>query len=596
MFTSPSFSFPASSKRYQSSSFVYVKQFFNTWLLYTKEKTMNKRIYRILSIILVLALTFGLHSTGQASSARAAVMPANVVNLAFFYKPPKNSTAAVVAQNFDAVILSRTDESFRDQLIANGFKSTIMQYLRFEAIMNPGSCTAAPLNNQVAYKPGDFCAISRDHPDWFLLDASGNRLTAGGSGDAYYMMDPGHPGWRAFWLARALEMQKSFGWTALFLDNVEANLGSRKNASGIPAKYPENTSYQAAIRGFLEYLYVNYAKAYNRPLFANIASYGKEQAVWFSYLSFLDGALMERWSVDWLSTGQYLDKATWEAEMAWAEKTQNLGKHIILVAPGNQTDTNRQRFGFASYLLISNGKAAFRYSNSGNYQQVWLYDNYQVDLGTPLGPRYLSGSLWRRDFTKGFVTVDPVNHTATISTNPVVASGPTATPVSTTQAVKSPTPLIPTVTPTTILPTKTPLQPTATFIPSTTPIGNPGSETIYDDKNAAFVYTLGWQKIVTKKAYGRSYKLTTRNGASVTFPFTGKSFSILYKSGRDFGKMEIYVDGNLVGILDQKAASLHRQRWDYPNQLAQGNHTLKLVFKPTSATLNRGSLDAVIVR
>ena len=53
----------------------------------------------------------------------------------------------------------------------------------------------------------------------------------------------------------------------------------------------------------------------------------------------------------------------------------------------------------------------------------------------------------------------------------------------------------------------------------------------------------------------------------------------------------------LVGTLDQKlGAATYQVRWDFPGQLAAGNHTLKLVFKVTSATINRGSLDAVIVR
>jgi hypothetical protein len=43
-------------------------------------------------------------------------------------------------------------------------------------------------------------------------------------------------------------------------------------------------------------------------------------------------------------------------------------------------------------------------------------------------------------------------------------------------------------------------------------------------------------------------------------------------------------------------AATYQVRWDYPAQLAPGNHTLKLVFKVTSSTINRGSLDAVIVR
>ncbi len=90
---------------------------------------------------------------------------------------------------------------------------------------------------------------------------------------------------------------------------------------------------------------------------------------------------------------------------------------------------------------------------------------------------------------------------------------------------------------------------------------------------------------------------TTQDGATVTFPFTGQSFSLIYKGGITFGKFDLYLDEVLVGTLDQKlAAATYQVRWDYPAQLALGDHTLKLVFKVTSANINRGSLDAVIVR
>jgi hypothetical protein len=306
--------------------------------------------------------------------------------------------------------------------------------------------------------------------------------------------------------------------------------------------------------------------------------------------------------------------------MALAEKTQSQGKHIILVAPGNETDASRQNFAFASYLLISNGKSAFRYSSEINYSQVWLYNNYEADLGTPLGPRYQSGSLWRRDFTKGYVIVDPVNHIATLSTDS--SPTPTSTQTVTTLPTTSPTPVTPTATPTAIVPTSTPIQPTATSVvlPSNTPTrvvptasntllpatptltrtpipATPVSEKIFDDKNPILVYSSSWQSISTSKAYNGSYKETTRSGATVTFPFTGQSFSIIYKGGITFSKFDVYVDGALVGTLNQKlSAATYQQRWDYPGQLPFGNHTLKLVFKVTSSTINRGSLDAVIVR
>ncbi|MEO7840036.1 MAG: hypothetical protein ABIU06_11865, partial [Anaerolineales bacterium] len=103
-----------------------------------------------------------------------------------------------------------------------------------------------------------------------------------------------------------------------------------------------------------------------------------------------------------------------------------------------------------------------------------------------------------------------------------------------------------------------------------------------------------WQDVTNNKAYAGSYKLTTKTGSSVTLNFTGKSFSLLYTSGLNFGKLEVYVDNQLVANLNQKTSQMYFQkRWD-SGQLSPGAHMLKLVFTGRSTT--KGTLDAVIVR
>jgi hypothetical protein len=84
----------------------------------------------------------------------------------------------------------------------------------------------------------------------------------------------------------------------------------------------------------------------------------------------------------------------------------------------------------------------------------------------------------------------------------------------------------------------------------------------------------------------------------MTFAFTGQAFSIIYKGGPAYGKMDIYVDSTFVGTIDQRASSSGFQlRWDYPGLLSPGSHTLKLVFVTTSTSGGtNGSVDAVIVR
>src|SRR5262249_53364595 len=126
----------------------------------------------------------------------------------------------------------------------------------------------------------------------------------------------------------------------------------------------------------------------------------------------------------------------------------------------------------------------------------------------------------------------------------------------------------------------------------------PATSKTYDDAYSSFIYSsTAWQPVSTIYAYSNSYRETTKEGSAVTFPFMGKSFSVIYKGGTTFSKFDVYLDGVLVAQLDQKASSTtYQKRWDYPAQLPYGNHTLKLVFRVTSSTVYRGSLDAVIIR
>ncbi len=100
--------------------------------------------------------------------------------------------------------------------------------------------------------------------------------------------------------------------------------------------------------------------------------------------------------------------------MEMAARAQAMGKWVILVAQGEQQDLTRQQFAFASYLLVNEGKATFRYTHQTVYDEIWFYANYGIDLGSPLGPRYQDGEFWRRDFANGYVLVNPQDHSSRI--------------------------------------------------------------------------------------------------------------------------------------------------------------------------------------
>ena len=195
-------------------------------------------------------------------------------------------------------------------------------------------------------------------------------------------------------------------------------------------------------------------------------------------------------------------------------------------------------------------------------------------------------------------TFPPVNtETATL---PPTSEPPTFT------ATASLAPALPTPTETSIPPTPTstetpvsiPPTPTATVesLPTEKSTEPPTSETIYDDKDSALVYSSGWRDSYKGTAYQGSFKETSKNGASITLDFTGQSFSILYKSGWAYRTLDIYVDGVLVGTINENSRrQAFQQRWDYPGQLVPGTHTLKLVFV-AQGNRTKGSFDAVIIR
>lgn len=194
-----------------------------------------------------------------------------------------------------------------------------------------------------------------------------------------------------------------------------------------------------------------------------------------------------------------------------------------------------------------------------------------------------TGDIWFDDIAlvgPGGSTVPPTSSPAATSTALPPANTATSVP--------------PTATSTSV-PTQPPPTATATM-QATQQSSSPPAETLYDNKHTAFVYSAGWVEEVKDAAIGGSFARTSTNGASVTFQFTGQSFSLIYKGGPSYRKMDVYIDGAVVATIDQRHdVSTYKARWDFPGQLAAGQHTLKLVFVTTqSSTI--GSVDAVIVR
>ena len=216
-------------------------------------------------------------------------------------------------------------------------------------------------------------------------------------------------------------------------------------------------------------------------------------------------------------------------------------------------------------------------------QQVWQYTTGIVsvphfmilNLGVNAKPATLPATL-RVDYVRVWKNA-PVSPTPTTAWMPVA---PTATPTVMSPATSIPTAVLPSATPTS-LPTNTPNSP----------------EIVIDDKNTAFTYSSGWQEVINAQANNGAYKQTGQNGASVIIPFSGSTFSVIYTAGPEFRNVDVYVDNNFVGTINESTGKLvYRQRWDYSGQLLYGNHSIRLVFAGGRKANIQGSVDAIIVR
>lgn len=346
-----------------------------------------------------------------ATQSVSSAYPDDVSHLAWFYKPPQESDFAFVADHFDFFILTHKDEAARDQFRQAGLDGRFSQYLLLLIVEDPEGCDENPSGNQVAFKEGDFCMIREQHPDWFLQDQNGQPIK---SGDDTYHMDPGSEGYRQFFLERARELQETHGWDDLFLDNVEASPVKMVGDGRSLLKYPDAQSYADAVEGFLAYLRQGYFEPRGRHIYGNIVSLDDDH-VFDQYLQHLDGAMIESFATDW-SDG-FRDADDWEEQMDRVQNAMAQGKTMILVAQGTQGDRALQKFAYASYLLLADGNAVFRYTHSENYRDLWWYENYELDLGAPLGTRYEENGGWRRDFANGYVAVNPESHEAEIVVN-----------------------------------------------------------------------------------------------------------------------------------------------------------------------------------
>lgn len=366
--------------------------------------------------------------TPVIAAASPTSAAASVFGLAWFHKPPEAGTSAAdIAANHRYIHLTgAADIPFRNRLRDAGYKGPIFTYTTISAVEGPGpykdssvQCDAnyQGYDNQLAFDRGDFCKYIHPNESWFLHNGKGERIVDDyfGSGRISYLMNPGDPDWRAFAWSRLKHIKADWAYDGIWLDNVDLDLSRSwrevTNSDGTVKEYENDEQWREAVKGALSGLRQELGTDY--PIWANLVGGGLGATSWDPYAPYLDGAMDESFSVRWID--QWRTTEQWQGQIERATRWLNMGKGLVMVGQGPKDDTQRLDFTLASYLLVANGDAFYRYTRFDSYyESLWLYPEFDTarSLGAPLGPcKEITPGVWRRDFAGGYVEVNPTDHT-----------------------------------------------------------------------------------------------------------------------------------------------------------------------------------------
>ena len=259
----------------------------------------------------------------------------------------------------------------------------------------------------------EYYAASAEHPEWFLTDTEGRRISL--RNHSYlWAMDIGNRAYQEAWADNVAREVREQGWDGVFMDDVNPTIKYHATPSRV-AKYPNDRAYAAATTSALETVVPRLRASGGKLVFANIGAWVEYPSAGSDWLRFLDGAMEEKFVKFGNAVGQgYRDEAQWTTQLNALKETQRRGKVFVGISASANDDAAAARYGMATMLLGSEGRAVFALQHSSDYGTETWFPDYDLDIGTPLGPEREAGGVHRRWFTRGQVLVNPTARAVTV--------------------------------------------------------------------------------------------------------------------------------------------------------------------------------------
>ena len=254
--------------------------------------------------------------------------------------------------------------------------------------------------------------VQTAHPEWILHDASGNWLYVpfgcGGGTCVHYAGDIANPAFRAAWINQAVSLVNGSHYPGLFIDDVNMQFqvsdGWGNQAAPIDSNTGQPMTYDA---------WRNYVASFLEQIRAALPHAKlRENAIWYagpSGVQDADSAIQRQ-----IATADYITLERGVASdpgltggtgfwsvysfLNYVDRVHAAGKGVDFLE--SALDAAALQYGLASYFLISNGIDSI--GDGATTPDNWWH-GYDVDLGTPLGPRTYKNGIFERDFSGGKV-------------------------------------------------------------------------------------------------------------------------------------------------------------------------------------------------
>jgi Hypothetical glycosyl hydrolase family 15 len=239
------------------------------------------------------------------------------------------------------------------------------------------------------------------HGSWFLRDEYGRPVRSVHFKDSWFA-DVGSRSYQAAWRHEVSSFLRSAPWDGVFVDDALADPGWHLGgAYANLARYPSREAYRAAERSMLAAV----APPLERRgylVIGNVFAARDQQDVWADWAHILSGAMLEQFVKADKGPDSLLTGTAWNRDVDAEQAVEGAGKIFLALSYGPDDAKAAQGYTRASFLLFDRPE-----TRSASIWSPHTAAAPQFHLGRPLGAAKPDGTVWRRRFQRGTLTVDP---------------------------------------------------------------------------------------------------------------------------------------------------------------------------------------------